>query len=1270
MTSHPGFPPGKMETPAAYIPMDRRQAIAQGRDLRERTRGAALFADISGFTPLTEMLARELGPRRGAEELTVYLNQVYDALITELHRFSGSVISFSGDAITCWFDDEKAEGRRQKAEDSSFIPSFGDSGPSSGQALQPSAFRATATALAMQQTMQQFAELAIVGGGTVTIAVKMAVATGPVRRLVVGDPQYMLVDTMAGTTLEGLAAAEHQAEKGEVVLDAATVAALGDAVHIVEWRSDDESGERFAVIRALDVEVPESPWPAFASDALQEKQVRPWLLPPVYRRLYAGQGEFLAELRPAAALFLRFGGIDYDEDDAAPAKLNAFIQQVEQILLRYDGSLLQLTIGDKGSYLYAAFGAPIAHEDDVDRAATAALEMQALPTQLNFLEPLQIGITYGRMRVGAYGSVARRTYGVLGDAVNLSARLMQVARLGQILVSDEAQVRASNSFQWERLPPIRVKGKREPVALQRLVSMRAAASIRLLEPRYALPMVGREAELALIADRLDRAQQGQGQIVAITAEAGMGKSRLVAEVVRLAQERPFAGYAGECHSYGTSTSYLVWQPIWRGLFGLEANEPTEQQIDKVAAELRQIDPTLLIRLPLLGPLLNLPIPDNDLTGSLSARLRKSSREALLLDVLQAKARQQPLLLVLDDCHWLDLMSRDLLAVVGRAIAHLPVLLLLVYRPLEDQDTFSVTRLPNFTEVMLTDFTPAEAERLIRLKLSQRFGETAKLPAALITRVTERAAGNPFYIDELVNLLQDRGIDLADTEALARLDLPGSLYSLILSRMDQLTEGQKAAVKVASVIGRVFRAAVLLGVYPQLGTADLVMQNLEVLSDLELTPLDMPEPEMSYIFKHVITQEVAYESLLYRTRAMLHEQIGRYIEQRYADSLEQQVHLLAHHFERSDNEEKKREYLVKAGNKAQAEYAIATAIDYYRRALPLLSGIEQVVVLRQMGEAYELIGEWPQAETRYRQAMQLAVGLNNVGEQAWCETALSELYRKQGNYEQASQWLERARAGFEAVGNQDGVAKILTCAGTVASQQGNHDAAYDLYQQSLSIRRKLNDRRNIANILNNLGIIARHQGNLIRARHYQKESLALRRELNDRWAIAMSLNNLGNLTLDLGEWAEARRRLEEALAIQREIGDKWAIGNTLNNLGNVVRAQGEYQAALALYEESLEIYGALRDKWALAYLLEDIGWLLAQQGQGERALRLTGAAAILREEIGAPLTANEAAKLAAALEPATQALSDEARQAAIRAGRAMSLSDALAYASDITANRAA
>jgi predicted ATPase/class 3 adenylate cyclase len=1235
-----------METPSAYIPIDRCQAMARGESLPDRASGAALFADISGFTPLTEALLKEYGPKRGAEELTRQLNLIYDALVTEVHRYGGSVMAFSGDAITCWFDDKVST--------------------RVGTALE-TGLQATACGLSMQQTMDQFADIESPSGARTSLAMKVAVATGSVRRFQVGDPRVQYIDTLAGAMLDEMAATEHQAKRGEVVVGPAALAQIGDKIEISEWRRDPETGQQFGVVARLSdryqAQVAATLQPIRSPETLSEDQIRPWLLPPVYERLSAGKGEFLAELRPAVALFLSFTGIDYDEDEAAETKLETYVRWVQNILIRYDAYLLQLTIGDKGSYLYAAFGAPVAHEDDAVRAVSVALELQKPPADLGFIENIKIGISQGQMRTGAYGGTMRRTYGVLGDEVNLAARLMQAAEPGQILVKDTVWQATDNYFSGESLPPFEVKGKSKPVITYSVSGIKVQQAIRLQEPSYALPMVGRETELALVEQKMTQALAGHGQIVAIVAEAGMGKSRLVAEVIRLATERRLVGYGGECQSYGTNTSYLVWQPICRSFFNLDPAWELKDQMRELESQLELVDPSLVQRLPLLGAVLNLSIPDNDLTRSFDVKLRKTSLESLLVDCLRAHAKITPLLLVLDDCHWLDPLSLELLEVIGRTIFNLPVLMVMAYRPLQSERLrdAQVGKLAYFSEIQLTDFTPQEAERLISLKLEQFFGAQAEVPPVLLERITARSQGNPFYIEELLNYLQDQNFDPNETDTLNQLDLPTSLHSLILSRIDQLSEHQKSTIKVASVIGRLFEAAWLWGMYPDLGKPERIRADLEALHRLEFAPMDKPEPELTYIFKHVVTQEVAYESLPYAMRAILHDQFGQFIERKYSERLDRYVDLLAFHYDRSENEVKKREYLRKAGEAAQENYANEAAIDYYQRLLPLLPAAKQVEVMLKLGEVLQRVGQWDEAGQLYHEALDLAKQLDDQSSLGWCQTAMGEVLRKQGLYAEAATWFEQAQTTFDELGDNAGVGQVLHYSGTLAAQQGDYETARTLYEASMVIRQQLNDQPRIASLLSNLGLVAHYQGNYEEARSLYVRSLEIRYHLADQWAIAVSLNNLGYLALEQGDYETARTQLEVAINLQREVGDKSMMADALNNLGNVTRDQGDYQAARALYEEGLTINRDLGNKWGIAYLLEDIGGLAALQNQPERALRLIGAAEVLRESIGAALPPTEQAALARLLEPARQTLDEAATTSVMAEGRAMSLEQAIEYA---------
>ena len=1221
----------------AYLPMDRRHAMATGRTLPYTARGAALFADISGFTPLTEALVRELGPQRGAEELTAYINRVYDALIDEIHRWHGSVIAFAGDAVTCWFDDDDS-------------PGLG-------------APRAVAAAFAMQAAMDAFAAIATPFGSVVSLSMKAAVAAGSVRRFLVGDPAIRVIDAIAGRTLERLAAAEHEAARGEVILAPCAVEQLASVVTLGAARTAAD-GRTFHVAAELRTAIPAAPWPPVDTSRMDPEAVRTWLLAPVYTRLQRGLGEFLAELRPTVALFLRFAGIDYDGDPAAGAKLDAYIRWVQTVVEAYQGTLIDLNIGDKGSYIYINFGAPRAHEDNAARAATTALALARGPEHLDFIAPVQIGLSQGRMRAGAYGGHAHRTYGVLGDEVNMAARLMMAAQPGHILASLAVQRHIVDGFVWHELPPIRVKGKRDAVAVFDLAGVRKRDALHLPPADATTPMIGREAELAVFAARLALAEQGRGQIVGIVGGPGIGKSRFVAEAMRLAQDAGFAAYGGECEAYGVNTSYLVWQPIWRQLFGLQPDDDDAAQARALDARLRAIDPALCPRAPLLGSVLGVDLPDNDLTRGFDPKLRKESLEGLLADCLRALAQAAPRLIVLEECHWLDALSYDLADVLARAIADLPVVMVLAYRPpeLERLRTDRLNTLPYHTEIELHELQPDDLVDLARARLRQLPAAQGRQdqdpPAALVTRMVRQAEGNPFYLEELINLIRFHGIDPYDEFALTQLQLPSSIQALVLSRLDQLSENQKTMLKVASVIGRTFRVDWLAGVYPELGGDDAVRDELVQVAERGLTLSDPAEPGLAYFFKHVIAHNVIYDSLLFILRTALHESIAAFIEETYAARINQFLDILAYHYSCTGNEEKQREYLGRAGEAAQREYANDAAIDYYRRLLPLLRDAERVDVLLKLGEVEQLVGHWDEAGALYAQALELAGRVGDTAAQPWCKLAAGELCRFQGEYGQADAWFQTASADFAQHDDAEGMAKVLHVRGTLAAQQGDYAEARARYTESMAIRRRLGDEDGLARLLNNLAIIALYEQDPATARRLHEESLAIRRGLGDPATIANSLNNLANVLLAETQAVEAQTLLEEAVDLMRQIGDRWGLANALNNLGNAARTLGDYARAQALYAESMTLTRTLGDRWALAYLLEDMGAVAALRGDGVRGFTLIGAAGALRTAIGAPLPPADQEKLTALLAPARATLGAAAAAAAARTGATLSLDAAI------------
>lgn len=1194
-------PAGPIDNPEAYIARDRRRALSAGMDLPNRVSGSALFADISGFTPLTEALAGELGAQRGAEELTVNIGRVFHAVIAELDAFGGDVIYFAGDAITCWID--------------------GDDGT-----------LACAAALAMQEAIGRTGTIVTPGGTEVRLAMKVAVAVGDARRFVVGDPEIQLIDVLAGRLMDDLAAAEHSAEKGDVILEQSAIERLGDRVSLGDRREDHETGRLHAVLGGLNVPAPRSP--VVEPPPLPEDLVRPWLLPPVYERIRAGRGEFLTELRPAIPVFLRFSGIDYDEDEDAAGKLDEFVRGAQKIMSGYGGNVLQLTLGDKGAYLYGVFGSPIAHEDDAARAAAAALELRDLEKTTAARE-IQIGITRGTLRSGTYGHAMRRTFVCLGDEVNLSARLMSAAPHGHIYVSERIRLAAGDAFIWDQLPDMRVKGKSQPVAVFALNGSLQRASRRKL--RFELRLVGRKRELAALTGALAAALDHRRHIVGIAAEAGMGKSRLVAEFVRTARRRGIFVAFGEFQAFGTNTAYFAWREVWRRLLRLDDDDSPEAQIAHLEAELAAIDPALVARAPLLDVVVGLPIPDTDLTRAFDPKLRKASLEDLLTRCLRARTETEPVVIVLEDCHWIDELSRDLLKALARTSTGQRLVFILAYRPaVAVGGDLGLEHLPGFDELVLDRLDDEDAAEVVRSKLEQVSGRGETPSLELVELVTERADGNPLYIEELVSYIAGQHIDPGDRAAMRALKLPDSLHALVLSRMDTVPEDARRSMKVASVVGRVFEAPVLPGAYPELGSLDDVMGHLETLRTADLVLLDR-EADLAFLFKHVTTQEVAYDSLPFGMRSMLHRLVGAYLEARDPNGVDRQLDLLAHHYWLGDDEAKKVEFVARAADASRAAFANAAAIDYYVRLLPLLDGKARVGEALKLASVLQLTGSTQQAETLVSETRVIAAALDDRALMAKCDHSLAESARRLGRFDDAATLLERARDGFRSTGDEAGVAATLQVTGTVNAQRGNLEAARDSYQSSLAIRERLGDEAGVADLTNNLGIVALREGDADLARALWLRALDLCTRLGDRRRICSCEINLIWMESSAGNFDSALLHGDAAIRLAVEVGDRLNFALAQNNVADAFRDLGRLGEAGVAYATAVREYRDLGDTGPLMALLEDIAVLATVKGDHDDAVTLLGAADALRERLGSERTATAEADLMGRLDVALTAL---------------------------------
>ncbi len=1240
-----------MESLTTYLPIDRCHAIIQGIELPDSTRGAALFADISGFTPLTESLLQAFGPRRGAEALTTQLTQVYNALLPEIHAYRGSVISFGGDAVICWFD--------------------GDNG-----------LRATTCALALQQAITRFSAIMMPSGISLALRMKVAIASGSARRFLVGDPAIQVMDVIAGTTIDQVSVAEGMARQGEVVLAGSTVDELAGQIAIAEWRRDSTTGQRFAVVAYVATPPDADPWPDLEQYPTASRlHVRPWILPPVYERLNAGQSQFLAEIRPAVAIFMRFGGIDYNHDPQAGAHLDAYIRWVQNQLARYEGFLLQVIMGDKGSYLYAAFGAPIAHDDDPTRAVAVSLDLLTPPAHLSNISNIQIGVTRGIMHAGAYGSTMRHTYGVLGDEVNLAARLMARAEPGQILVSGRIAYNVRDNYDLMPMGLVQVKGKQEPVPVSLVRGRRLSAPSRSSSTTTEGP-VGRAQELVECHQALNLATTGSGQILRLEGVAGIGKSQLSAAFSKQAVHQGAHVVRGACQSTSQNIAYIPWRQVFWSLFGLSDAEDElsaaynqvdddlenydtttltffASKIERLTEQVRHLNPNWLLRLPLLGDLLGLPIPDNSTTAAFEPRLRQEALFALIIDLLHIWSRQQPILLLMEDVHWMDEASLNMTLAISRVIASMPILLMLVQRPSprDNQPLLpELYEMPTHQQITLGELALEDVSKLVSNRLN------APVSPLALALIQYQAQGNPFFTEELLDALRETGKlqrqddgtwTLADSviDALraaqcltrnaagervlvpnpplsaAELGIPDSIHGIVLSRLDRLPEDHKLTLKVASVIGRIFDLDILAQVHP--GKPDLaeLKKQIQMAESRDFTRMEVPSPRLTYIFRHNVTQEVAYDTLLESQRRDLHFAVGATLERLQPEEVEQ----IAYHYSRSHSRDKALLYLDRAAHKTQREYANETALAYYTQALALeenwtwrrgeveilhtlgrreeqhtaLSKLENApgapisVVAHLWGEYFETTGEYERAQQAVERALSDARARSDILDEARSLAQLGLINHRQGDYEHSREWYEQALVPFpDHAARSDEEIRILITSlnglGRIHLQQATFERAQGYFEQALHLSRASRHHKGEADSLNNLGMVAQYQRRTSDALAFYRQALELQRAIGDRAGEGGSLGNMAQVIQAAGDYGQAREYFAASLQTHQAIGHRWNEITDWNDLGILYQELGDLAQAQQCLQQGLRLSRIIGDEAGEAYILSNLGLVARDQ----------------------------------------------------------------------------
>ena len=608
---------------------------------------------------------------------------------------------------------------------------------------------------------------------------------------------------------------------------------------------------------------------------------------------------------------------------------------------KYEGTINQFT----GDGVMALFGAPVAHEDHAQRACHGALSIQkAMGEYGDKIEKdtgvefkMRVGLNSGPVIVGAIGDDLRMDYTAVGDTTNLGSRMESKAKPGTILVSGTTHKLVRDFFEFKTLGKVEVKGKKEPQEAFELiktgeVETRIGASVAKGLTRF----VGRKNSMATLLDVFDKVKSGSGQVVGLLGEAGVGKSRLLLEMRNTLPQGKYSYLEGRCLQYGGSMAYLPLLDILRSYFDIKEGDREFLIKKKMEEKIFDLDEKLKGVIPPFQSLLSLKVDDEDFSRLEPKEKREKTFEAIR-DILVRGSQERPLILTVEDIHWIDKTSEEFLNYMIGWLPNSPIMLLLLYRP---EYTHPWGSKSYYTKVGLDQLGTDSSGELVKAILEE--GEVAPELRQLILN---RAAGNPLFMEEFTHTLLENGsIERKDEKYVLRgkasqIQVPDTIQGIIAARLDRLEDNLKRTMQVASVIGRDFAFRILQTIT---GMREGLKSNLLNLQGLEFIYEKNLFPELEYIFKHALTQEVAYNSLLLKRRKEIHAKIGRAIEELYAERLEEFYEMLAYHYSRSDRLEKACRYSRLSGEKAEGNYSHREAYGFYKDAIDLLNKLPETV----------------------------------------------------------------------------------------------------------------------------------------------------------------------------------------------------------------------------------------------------------------------------------------------------------------------------------------
>ncbi len=891
---------------------------------------------------------------------------------------------------------------------------------------------------------------------------------------------------------------------------------------------------------------------------------------------------------------------------------------------RYEGKVARLM----GDGVLAFFGAPVSREDDALRAVRAGLaivrgaEEYAKQVASRWRVKgfhVRVGINTGLVALGEVGSAAGSEYTAMGDAINLASRIEHAAPVGSLLISHDTYRHVRGAFEVRALDPIQVKGKSEPVqvyVVEREKPHTFGVVTRGLEG-IKTRMIGREAELRQLQDALNWAiDESETQVVTILGEPGVGKSRLLREFDNWLETRQedIVHFAGRATMEMLNWPYSLIRNVFAFRFEIQDSDSAAQVREKmergVAAFMGEDSRH---RAHYIGQMIGF-----DFSGSPYIQGEEPGQIVqlglyYLTEFFAAAAAAYPTVLFLEDIHWADDKSLDVVNYLVRSRRDLRLLVVCLARPtlLERRPLAWDKRHDFHTLIELAPLSRDDTRELVEEILRR----VDTLPDNLSDIIVDSSDGNPFYVEELIKMLMDDGVILAgpdfwrvDASRLTDMRIPPTLTGVLQARLDALPPEERLVLQRASVVGRIFwdRAITSLraeGDEPLEDVSPLLasLRKRELIRAREKSAFAGTE---EYIFKHAILRDVTYESVLRRLRRVYHAQVAAWLVERSGDRIGEYTGLIAEHYERSGETRKAVTYLNRAAEQALNISAYREAIGLLERALSLVvedtyqeeMQAQEAMLKWQLGQAYRGLSAYARAKELYEDSLKLFTAAQD---DEGVVKALYELGWLVGyimrDHEQGERYFQESLRIARSISDKRGTAWALNGLGVLAHWRQRHAEAIEYYEESLQLAREIGDQTRIAGALNNLGLVKKELGEYEEARRRLEESLQIFRAIGNRAGITSPLTNLGDLFGKLGQHDKAREYYLEALTIHKEIGNRAGIAGTLSGLGSLARLQGEYEEARQRFVESLMISKEIDYRTGIAMSLEDLALVARYQG---------------------------------------------------------------------------